>query len=328
MEHAQRLAGPSRLPALLTAGLLPQTVLLSLVLMLLSFGSRGQVAGHLHIQDTRSINEAPSAFNHVFRVDFKERSTVGVPGENIFSSNLTIAPWSDYSGGRIHQLNFNDGGIFYRSSSFDRLSWQDWRSLALTNPDGSLSLKGGLHLVEAPGVPDNVIGSNQEGLHHSLIGTYPGWDRGAVFIAGYNKFNSTWAHTERVRLGQKFTVNLADGSLGIGTDNTAGFALSVNGKVRASEVKVYTGWADFVFEPGYRLRPLREVEAHIKEHGRLPEVPSAQEVAAEGVDLGQTNVLLLQKIEELTLYQIELLKRLEALEREQSCRKEQAITHP
>lgn len=114
---------------------------------------------------------------------------------------------------------------------------------------------------------------------------------------------------------------IVSGGLGVGTGNLAGCMLAVNGIIRAKEVRVESGWADFVFAPGYRLRPLEEVEQHIKEHGHLPEVPSAEEVRINGVDLGKTDVLLLQKIEELTLYLLEQDKKLK--EQEALLRKQQ-----
>jgi hypothetical protein len=126
--------------------------------------------------------------------------------------------------------------------------------------------------------------------------------------------------------GSNFVMTLNGGSVGIGTQNPDPlYKLSVNGKIRAMEIKVETGWADFVFTPGYRLRPLAEVEAHIKDHGHLPDVPSAQQVQAEGVDLGKANTLLLQKVEELTLYLIEQEKKVieqekKAIEQEKKTR--------
>ena len=63
-----------------------------------------------------------------------------------------------------------------------------------------------------------------------------------------------------------------------------------------------------MFEKGYCLAPLSEVERHIAAHGRLPGMPSASEVAANGVDVGETQALLLEKIEELTLHLIRLEK--------------------
>ena len=64
----------------------------------------------------------------------------------------------------------------------------------------------------------------------------------------------------------------------------------------------------------YNLPALKEVERHIEENGTLPGVPSEKEVKANGVNLAETNVLLLQKIEELTLYIIQQEKRMEVME--------------
>lgn len=115
--------------------------------------------------------------------------------------------------------------------------------------------------------------------------------------------------------GPKITI-LQNGNVGIGTASNPANALDVNGVIRAKEVKVETGWADFVFEDGYDLPSLTDVEAHIIEHKHLPGIPAEAEVKANGVSLGEMNVKLLQKIEELTLYVIEQNKRIEALEKE------------
>ena len=61
-------------------------------------------------------------------------------------------------------------------------------------------------------------------------------------------------------------------------------------------------WPDYVFNSTYQLRPLAEVEAFIKTNSHLPEIPSAEEVANEGIDLAEMDASLLKKIEELTLY--------------------------
>ncbi|NQY01563.1 MAG: hypothetical protein HRT70_10675 [Flavobacteriaceae bacterium] len=93
-------------------------------------------------------------------------------------------------------------------------------------------------------------------------------------------------------------------SVGIGTTNPGAWKLAVNGSVRAKEIKVETGWADFVFYDDYTLPTLEEVENHIKAKGHLKDIPSAAEVGANGILLGEMNSKLLQKIEELTLYVI------------------------
>ena len=103
-------------------------------------------------------------------------------------------------------------------------------------------------------------------------------------------------------------------SVGIGTetlDNS--YALSVNGSIRSKEIVVESGWSDFVFEPGYRLAPLDEVAAHISAHGHLPDVPSAKTIAEGGLAIGQTQALLMRKIEELTLHLIDMDRELIAL---------------
>ncbi|WP_425077565.1 hypothetical protein [Psychroserpens sp. S379A] len=96
-------------------------------------------------------------------------------------------------------------------------------------------------------------------------------------------------------------------------DNGDLYKLSINGKMRAHAVKVYTDWADFVFDDNYILPTLQDVENYIKEHGHLKDIPSAEEVEANGIELGEMNKLLLQKIEELTLYTIELKKEVDEL---------------
>ena len=93
-----------------------------------------------------------------------------------------------------------------------------------------------------------------------------------------------------------------------------GFSCTAAGVLKVKSLRVTTtDWPDYVFGGGHRLMPLQEVEDYINVHGHLPEVPSAEEAEANGVDLGEMNKLLLQKVEELTLYVIELQKQLEEL---------------
>lgn len=109
---------------------------------------------------------------------------------------------------------------------------------------------------------------------------------------------------------------LANGNVGIGTA-TPQAKLAVNGHVRATEIKVLADITvpDYVFEPDYDLRTLKETKEYITENKHLPEIPSAAEIGENGIDLGDMNMRLLKKIEELTLYQIELMERLEKAEK-------------
>lgn len=119
--------------------------------------------------------------------------------------------------------------------------------------------------------------------------------------------------TNGLFIGTNGNVRIGSGS---GNPNKA---LEVNGVVRSKEVLVEaTGWADFVFEDGYNLMPLTEIEQFVKQHGHLPDIPSAKEVEENGIGLGEMNALLLQKIEEMTLHLIEMEKRIQELETRQN----------
>ena len=85
--------------------------------------------------------------------------------------------------------------------------------------------------------------------------------------------------------------------------------LTLDGKLNCEEVKVeIINGADYVFEEEYHLKELSELEAYLKENKHLPEVQSAAEMESDGIELAKMNILLLKKIEELTLYTIELQK--------------------
>jgi hypothetical protein len=82
--------------------------------------------------------------------------------------------------------------------------------------------------------------------------------------------------------------------------------LSVNGTIGTKDVIVTnTGWSDYVFRPGYRLRPLSEVNAYIQANHHLPDIPTEAEVKQKGVSVGEMQAKLLAKVEELTLHMIQ-----------------------
>ena len=105
-----------------------------------------------------------------------------------------------------------------------------------------------------------------------------------------------------------------NGSVGIGTKTFSGdFRLLVNGGVRAKKIIVESGWADYVFDSTYVLMPLHQVEEFINAHHHLPNVPEAKNIETSGLDLAEMQVKTMEKIEELTLYMIQLSKENEAL---------------
>ena len=96
--------------------------------------------------------------------------------------------------------------------------------------------------------------------------------------------------------------------------------MAVDGAMAAGSLRITqtAGWADYVFDKKYNLRPLDEVEKFIQENQHLPDLPSATTVAREGIDVADMQAKLLSKIEELTLYVIELKKEVETLKKKQS----------
>lgn len=113
--------------------------------------------------------------------------------------------------------------------------------------------------------------------------------------------------------------NFFNGNVGIGTTNNFGYKLAVNGNAIFTEVKVklYANWPDYVFHRNYNLLPLNELETYLQKNKHLPGIPSAKQVEEEGgIELGKMNAKLLEKIEELTLYMIELKKENEKIKEE------------
>ncbi len=133
--------------------------------------------------------------------------------------------------------------------------------------------------------------------------------------SGNNNDLQLW--TNNVTSADKQVYNIhQDGNIkflqkvSIGCEVMSGYELSVKGTISCGEIKVedVSGWADFVFEEGYDLMPLQELDNYIKENNHLPEIPTEKDVKENGISVGEMNAKLLQKIEELTLYVIELKK--------------------
>ncbi|MFC4750221.1 hypothetical protein [Flavobacterium branchiicola] len=228
-------------------------IIISLVTFFVNHNLSAQAASSLTISDTRNINDLPNSITNSIKADFKQRELIGVPGSGIYCTNLTFSPWSDNTGGKNHQLNLNDGGLFYRNAYRNDPKWGNWRQILMTNENGSI---------------------------------------------------------------------------GLGTTATGSHKLAVEGSIGAREIKVQlTTWSDFVFKRNYNLPTLEQVEKHITEKGHLENIPNEEEVLKNGINLGEMNVKLLQKIEELTLYLIAQNKRLDKIEKEnEELKKEMSLS--
>lgn len=141
---------------------------------------------------------------------------------------------------------------------------------------------------------------NRIRMHHNGTNAFIDFYPNLIFRAGANEALTLFS----------------DGNIGIGTSNTFGHKLAVNGSIIATEVivKLYSTWPDYVFGKDYHLKSLSEIENYIKENKHLPDVPSDTEVKQNGINVAEMNSILLKKVEELTLYIIEQEKRIRELE--------------
>ncbi|WP_072883099.1 hypothetical protein [Flagellimonas taeanensis] len=231
-----------------------------------------------------------------------------------------------YGSHTLH-LGSNTGDVVKFRSVFTSGSAKDWMiikedgkvGIGTTSPQGLLDLSSG-------GTGDAILRLeadlfNNNETYNPLIqmrqdGGIIGADIGFSENFGDNRFGiSPWHSQNGGNIWDVFVIDIATGNIGMGTQNPGTWKLAVKGKIRAEEIKVETGWADYVFKEGYRLPSLEEVERHIKEKGHLINIPSAKQVEENGIELGEMNKLLLEKIEELTLHVIRQEKKIKELER-------------
>lgn len=135
----------------------------------------------------------------------------------------------------------------------------------------------------------------------------------AMYISANDAFSFAYGGNKVMSINPNMSVS-------VGTDLTpSGYKLAVGGKIIAEELKVQlqsAPWPDYVFAKGYKLPSLLEVEKQIKEKGHLENMPSATTVKENGFEVGEMNRLLLEKVEELTLYTIDQQKQLDKQTRE------------
>ncbi|MBQ8957372.1 MAG: hypothetical protein IJ057_02535 [Bacteroidales bacterium] len=193
-------------------------------------------------------------------------------------------------------------------------------------PRQMLHVKGGNFLISRTAdITNKALGSTNGSI---LFGdetsqTYPYGSWGIEYVNDSSQghglnFWKTWDQNGGGLNNVVFLCEEKDykGYVGINTKCPSS-RLSVDGTIRAKEVVVsLDGWCDYVFLPNYKLTGLYELEAYIKEYSHLPNVPSECEVLENGVQLGEMNAVLLEKVEELTLYVIELQKQIDELKRQ------------
>jgi len=203
----------------------------------------------------------------------------------------TSSPYWEYSGGNI----FYDNGKV---------------GIGTTTPARSLHVQGASTTVRIDRDADTVGFM----LHRFPTGDFTTPWKG--FLVGVNASGpddgyfmiSDYAQAVGGASACRFLISNA-GNVGIGLGTTMpSNALDVYGTIRCKELIVTSTWADFVFEDNYKLPTLDEVEDFISKNKHLPGIPSEAEVKEKGVSIGSISSKLLQKIEELTLYVIDVKK--------------------
>ncbi|WP_298421622.1 hypothetical protein [uncultured Kordia sp.] len=173
-----------------------------------------------------------------------------------------------------------------------------------------LSGTSGSNALQIAGVYGNLKGAWAG--NNSVNGGFAAGVVGVDEINGNNTFGGFFRG--KGYFSQKLSVGTLNMPTTIGGTNISNYNLFVAGGILSDEVRVRTGWADYVFDDNYVLTPLMEVEAYINENNHLPNVPSAATVEEEGLSLGEITKIQQEKIEELMLYVIMQEKRIQALE--------------
>jgi len=249
-----------------------------------------------HTATTNSYTYAGGDVSSMIRFDnggfaFKGTATSGTAGNPItFSDLMTVLSSGNVGIGTTspgYKLDVNGTGNF----------------------SGNLTVSGGTVTATNYGglsYPYNTtFGSTADASYTQLYaGSTGGYATGMYLYGGGavtpNIITLNTASAERVRITSGGNV-----LIGQTTQHNSAYMLDVWGIARANELVVNVTGADFVFNPSYKLNSLASLEKYIKTNHHLPEIASAQEMKANGLSLGDNQIKLLQKVEELTLYLIE-----------------------
>ncbi|MGK9126708.1 tail fiber protein [Olivibacter sp. SA151] len=229
--------------------------------------------------------------------------------------------------GLYNNQGWSDWSTFYTSTNANSAT-SDWKAKTLLVYD-----KIGIGTTDPMSKLAIVSNTNGWMITSKATVTTAGETNGIKLLTGYPNDTNKWAaiaaiaedlHSNNTGLALYSSANeririAGNGNVGIGT-STPKAKLAVEGNIVAREIKVVANIEapDYVFEPDYKMLPLTEVEKYVKENRHLPEIPSAKQIKRDGLDLAEMNLLLLKKVEELTLHQIDLLKELQQLKSELS----------
>lgn len=232
----------------------------------------------------------------------------------MLGTNVSIAQWggSTSTNGDIYRDGKVGIGTTTPSNKLTLVTNNTSDGIWMSNSTQSISLLTNLTVGQWNGLTQN-------GDHMILWkGANPDATEAGALVIG------TWSHA-----GPNGIRILPNGNVGIGTWNPGTSKLAVEGKIVAREVRVTlaTPFPDYVFSSNYRLRTLDSLKNYIDQNKHLPGIPSAAEVEKnDGIELGKISTQMLEKIEELTLYIIELNKNVQELKLENKELKKQLQT--
>jgi len=295
-----------------------------------SFGSRGILMKYLN-GITFFADQIPTTANAVFtptaRMFIGNNGNVGIgtstPGSLLHlasaSGNGTVLRLvSTSTNGRDYGIgsNFITGngefGIYDYTAAAERLRISNNGNVGIgtSNPSQKLEINGNF-LCNSE---NSAFGFDAQPVARFGVikkyGYYPtiASDNSSPIIFSQSNQTGIYTNITTATLSERMRIDV-NGNVGIGTPSPDS-KLAVAGQIHAQEVKVSitVPGPDYVFEKDYPLTSLEEIKTYIDQNKHLPELPSAKEMEKNGVQLGEMNMLLLKKIEELTLHLIELKK--------------------
>ena len=259
----------------------------------------------------------------------------------------TTGSWNTFLGSSSGYANTTALGNTYLGSSAGRFNTTGSWNTFLGNEAGYSNIGGYQNVyignktnrLNTSGVNNTVLGytaysNNTNGIDNVILGAGAGINNvngsGNIFLgcrSGQNEMGSNKLYVHNSNTSTPLIYGEFDNSklifngkvgistntfpLTVGTANLSAYKLFVKGGILTEELRVRTGWADYVFNEDYKLKPLCDVEQYIIENKHLPNVPTEKQVLEEGLEIGSITRIQQEKIEELTLYLIELNKKLE-----------------
>ena len=260
---------------------------------------------------------------------------------SLWSNAFTASGIDIRADGSVSDIRFYTGG-FAPSNERMRINSNGVVGIGTDSPLSKFTVDNfGLGGISTISYRDDDLGSWQEGLWFANNSNGMGpWAHSGIWSDGRSGYNGELVFgvdgddTNNYNIQESMRINKS-GNLGIGTSfplaklhvmpnmviggvaPATGYALSVGGKIMAEEMRIedVIGWPDYVFEHDYHLPSIEELKRSITSHGHLPGIPSAEDVHSEGIMVGDMQKRQMEKIEELTLYIIQLHERIAELEK-------------